>query len=147
MKKILIGFFILCIISLFDSCVLVKSYVTSFHKLPPFGDGRNFNIVPFNYQKGSIEFSIYEERVSKKIEAHGYKRVKNSSTIPNYLVFINYGIDDGATTSGVLPVEIGDGLVPKATLIDPTGATGSTTPRRVMDTSSNPAIAWFGGEP
>ncbi len=101
-NKILISLFILCIISLFSGCTSVRSYVISFHKLPPIGVGKTFDIVPFEHQKGSIEFSTYEERVSKKIEEHGYKRVRNSSTIPNYLVFINYGIDDGTTTSGIM---------------------------------------------
>ena len=103
-NKILISFSILCIISLFSGCASVGSYVTSFHKLPPVGDGKTFDIVPLEHQKGSIEFSTYEERVSKKIEEHGYIRVRNSSTIPNYLVYIDYGIDDGTATSGSLPI-------------------------------------------
>jgi hypothetical protein len=72
--------------------------------LPLNGDGKTFDIVPLEHQKDSIEFSVYEERVSKKIEEHGYKRVRNTSTDPNYLVFINYGVGNGSTTTGALPI-------------------------------------------
>jgi hypothetical protein len=41
--------------------------------------------------------------ISVKLQEQGYVRVKNSSTITDYIVIFNYKIDDG-TTTGSLPL-------------------------------------------
>lgn len=81
---------------------MVKSKVTTFHKMPAKFQGRYFIVVPLDMQKGSLEFSMYKDIVDEKLELIGLVKTSNVNDA-NYVVTFNYGIDSGTTSTGSIP--------------------------------------------
>ncbi len=102
MKKIILTLIAVSSV-IFSGCAgtVVQSNVVRFHQLPLLGAQRSFVIAPTEAQKGSIEFSTYANRISQKLAAYGWLR---SDRDPDYVVFVSYGIGDGQTVSGSMPI-------------------------------------------
>jgi hypothetical protein len=84
-------------------CAHVVSHVTSFHELPSNGLGQTYKFLPLEGQEGSLEYEAYAKRISKKLEVYGYI-LKTEGIDPDYFVVFNYGIGDGGTITGSLPI-------------------------------------------
>ncbi len=77
--------------------------MTSFHELPSKGLGQTYKFLPLEGQEGSLEYEAYAKRISKKLEVYGYI-LKTEGIDPDYFVVFNYGIGDGGTITGSLPI-------------------------------------------
>lgn len=83
-------------------CATVQSKVSRFHTLSPSSSSMSFNLIPLESQKGSIEFSAYAQRVISKLQAFGWRL--EATHDPDVIVFISYGIGDGKSVSGSMPI-------------------------------------------
>ena len=101
MKKIILFAIAVSSVMLSGCGSTVRSNVVRFHQLPSLGAQRSFVITPTESQKGSIEFSTYSNRISQKLAAYGWRR---SDRNPEYVVLVSYGIGDGQTVSGSMPI-------------------------------------------
>lgn len=84
-------------------CAHVVSNVTSFHELPSNGLDRTYKFLPMEGQDGKIEYEVYANRISKKLEGYNYI-LEKGSVDPDYFVLFNYGIGGGGTISGSMPI-------------------------------------------
>ena len=90
------------ILMLHSGCASVDSKVSRFHSLGPVAQPKIFEFVPIDEQKGSIEFRSYAERISTKLEAYGWRR--DQAKKADVFVSISYGIGDGKSVSGAMPI-------------------------------------------
>ena len=54
-------------------------------------------------QKGSLEYEAYAKRISNKLENYNYISEKENIA-PEYFVLFTYGIGDGGTITGSMPI-------------------------------------------
>ena len=65
--------FSLIIIPLLFGCgTSLQARVASFHTLSPEHYGATFIVVPFDWQKGSLEFQEYEQRIISEFRVLGF---------------------------------------------------------------------------
>lgn len=95
---------IICAIQLaLIGCAHIVSHVTSFHELPSVGSDHTYKFLPLEGQDVSIEYDAYAKRMSEKLKVYNYI-LEMGSIDPDYLVVFNYGIGDGGTITGSIPI-------------------------------------------
>lgn len=88
---------------LFIGCAHVVSHVTSFHELTSNASSHTYKYLPLEGQKGSLEYEAYAKRISNKLESFNYI-LEKENIAPEYLVLFSYGIGDGGTVTGNMPI-------------------------------------------
>lgn len=83
----------------------VVSDVTIFHTFYPDDDETLFVKAAHQNLDESIEFSSYKNKIENKLLENGLK-VASEEAAADYIAIINYGIDDGTTTTQVGSVPI-----------------------------------------
>lgn len=84
-------------------CMPVVSDVTRFHdpdNLQPIG---TFVVIPYGEQIGSLEYKHYASLISSKLAEYGIEEVGNKDGA-DYAVLFSYGIDNGETVTGSIPI-------------------------------------------
>lgn len=95
--------FSLVIIPLLFGCgLMLQARVTSFHTLTPDNSGGTFVVVPLDWQKGSLEFQAYEQRVISELKAIGFEPAPVEQA--KYAVFLVYSIDSGRDVAFSYPI-------------------------------------------
>src|SRR5690606_15585976 len=80
-------------------CQTVNSNVTAFHSITP-GEAESFTVRPDNSQAGSLEASSYSRLIADRLEQAGWA----SASSGDVLVTFAYGIDNGRTELGSVPI-------------------------------------------
>jgi hypothetical protein len=83
-------------------CATVESKVSRFHTLSSVSSAKTFKFIQLDGQAGSIEFDSYAQRVSKKLQAYGWRH--ETTKTPDVAVFISYWIGDGKSVSESMPI-------------------------------------------
>jgi hypothetical protein len=105
----------------------VKSNVTAFNDLPVNDTGAAFFVMPLEHQEGSVEYRQYASRISSGLVQQGYRPVTNIAEA-QYVVFFDYGADNGRTVSGSTPIwgQTGGGTTYQSGSLNSFGTYGST---------------------
>ena len=105
LSRLMSGAMILAMASLaLSGCaVSVRTDVVRFYDPQVLKTGKSFIILPYNKQKGSLEFKKYASLISNHLKAAGYRKARNEKQA-DYAVFVDYGIDDGRTVVGSSPI-------------------------------------------
>ena len=102
LSRLMLGAVMLAMASLvLSGCV--TSDVTRFYDLQALKVGKSFIVLPFDKQKGNLEFKKYASLISNHLKAVGYRAAQNEKQA-DYVIFFDYGIDDGRTVVGSRPV-------------------------------------------
>jgi len=101
--KTLITIFIIASQIILIGCAHVVSHVTSFHDLTSDGASHTYKFLPMEGQEGSLEYDAYAKRIIIKLDAYNYV-LEKEDIAPEYFVIFNYGIGDGGTVTGSLPI-------------------------------------------
>jgi hypothetical protein len=83
---------------------MVETSVTRFHQLPAIAGTKSFAFLPSKEQTGSLEYASYCEKVSASLKAYGWTYVEKPSDAADYLIYLEYAVDNGETISGVIPI-------------------------------------------
>jgi hypothetical protein len=77
----------------------VTSRVSVFQQFPPEAKDGNFSVVPWRSEMaGGLEFASYADQVSATLTSNGFN-VSPASSETEYLVIVDYGIDEGQLVS------------------------------------------------
>ena len=85
------------------SIIIYDSYGNEVEKPADRKSLKPFVLIPFDEQKGSLEFKQYASLISAYLNVKGYRRVKNRKQA-DYAIFFRYGIDDGRTAISSYPI-------------------------------------------
>lgn len=98
----------ICIISILlvsGGCLsTVQSSVARFHQLPQQGTAHTFIFIPNKEQRGSLEYASYCTLITAKLSAYGWRQNEKADSPSDYLIALNYGINDGKNVSGSIPI-------------------------------------------
>ncbi len=140
LSRLIFGTMILAMTSLILSgCVI--SNVTRFHDSQALQAGKTFIVLPYDKQKGSLEFRQYAALVSNSLKAAGYRKVQNGKRA-DYAVFFNYGIDDGRTVVSSYPIygSTGGGTTYHSGTVSTSGGGSSSYSGTSRSTSSRSVV-------
>ena len=101
--KILFTVIIFVVQFILIGCAHVVSHVTFFHELTSNSSSHTYKFLPLKGQEGSLEYEAYAKRISNKLERYNYI-LEKENTNPEYFVIFNYGIGDGGTITGSIPI-------------------------------------------
>jgi len=101
---------LVAVVSIFlTSCKgMVQGTVTRFHSLSDTYSNATVTILPANEAVAdSLEFRTYKDKVARHLIAEGFRVISEHSDSPAQLIaLLNYGIDDGTTTTQSYPVPV-----------------------------------------
>lgn len=135
---------LLAILALFtlSSCESTRyiSEVTRFHTLPPKGTGQSFSLVAAR-SSSSIEVSQYLGQITQGFIQYGW--IPSSSANADYKILVDWGISNGRTVQGVMPIvgKTGGGTTTfhSGQIAPSYGSYGSSGPTSFSGTSYTPA--------
>ena len=104
MHPILHSALVSSLLLLCTGCLKVHSTVTRFHTLQHDPVPKTFRIIPLEQQRGSIEFAAYSGFVASKLASNGWHQVSMTDQPADADVYFVYGIDNGHTEVGSVPV-------------------------------------------
>jgi hypothetical protein len=92
----------------------VVTDVTRFHRLPPSGAGRTFEVAPPR-GTGALEAEVYSERIASHLRAYGWRRT--SARAAEYIVSYEYGVSQPREVHGAAPIygQVGSGFAVHST--------------------------------
>lgn len=82
---------------------MFNAQVARFHQLTPDDLDKTFVLIPYEEQKGSLEFRQYAASVASHLTKHGFVQASPPDSA-EYAVFIKYSIGGGKTVTGSLPL-------------------------------------------
>lgn len=127
-KKLFSLGFVLLAVAWLSGCAntTITSNVERFHRLPVPAAARTFAIQPAEGQAGSLEFAGYADAIARKLETYGWRQV-TADKAPEYFVAFAYGIDNGETSTGFMPVlqQTGGGTANTSGTFNAGGTAGS----------------------
>ena len=81
---------------------MLKARVTAFHNLSSIQSPRTFVVVPYDWQKGSLEFQTYEQQIVSELQSRGFQSAPLEQA--EFVVFLAYAIDGGRNVAYSYPI-------------------------------------------
>lgn len=99
----------LCLIALasalfFNGCSQIQSSVSVFHDLPPTGNQETFVVVDVEEHQETLEFKTYKKQIEEHLIEYGWVVEPGRPWNANRFVYIEYGIGEGRSVSGSVPI-------------------------------------------
>jgi hypothetical protein len=89
--------------SFMSACMIVRSDVTRFDKLPSDTAGATVFFVPLDEQKTSVAYQFYVDRVAVELAKHGMTKTDRIAEA-DYAVVMAYGVGGRRQVTGAVPV-------------------------------------------
>ena len=106
-KSLFKKYFFLIFVLTFSGCQTLEtqvprvvSDVTIFHEFTPKNDETIFVLGAHESMNSSLEFKSYKQKIEGKFIENGISTV-SSNEVADYIAVVNYGIDDGTTTTQI----------------------------------------------
>ena len=109
------------------ACQQVRTESTKFNQLPSDVASRHFILLPYDGQRGSLEYRMYAESISKRLKNLGLSEVKDIE-LADYAVFFDYGVGQTRQITGSVPIygQTGGGMTSHSGTISTFGSGGGT---------------------
>ena len=82
--------------------MMLQARVTAFHNLSSIQSPRTFVVVPYDWQKGSLEFQTYEQQIVSELQSRGFQSAPPEQA--ELVVFLAYAIDGGRNVAYSYPI-------------------------------------------